>query len=59
MLVALIATGVVEGHPVGVNSVSYVAAQPAVVGSEGRIVQSPVLKVIVSSVCVPQEVKRG
>ena len=44
-----------KGHPVWVNSMSNVATQPAVVGSERGVVQAPVLKVVVGSVSVPQE----
>lgn len=55
MVVAFIATRLVKGHPVWVYFVSDVATQPAVVGSERGVVQTPVLKVIVGSVSIPQE----
>ena len=43
----------VQLHPAAVDSCSCPAHQPAVVGGEGRVVQAPVLQVVISRVVVP------
>ena len=47
-----------ESHPIRVESVGDGAIEPAVVGCQGRVVQAPILQVIVCCVHVPSEMRR-
>ena len=59
MVIALVASRPMKSHPVWVNSVGNVATEPAVVGCEGRVVQPPILEVVVGGVHIPPEVVGG
>lgn len=54
-MVALKAVGVTQGHPGWVDGVGEGPTQPAVVGCEGRVVQPPVLEVIISRILIPAQ----
>ena len=53
--IAFMSTGCLQGHPVWIQLEGNGSTQPAVVGSEGRVVKSPVLQIIPAGVEIPKK----
>ena len=53
VLIAFITTRGIQSHPIRIETRGHCSTKPAVVGSEWRIVQPPVVQIIMTAVHVP------
>ena len=53
VFIALVTTGGVQSHPIRIETSGHRSTNPAVVGSQGRVVQPPVVQVILAAVHIP------
>ena len=58
MFVALVSPGGIQNHPIRIETLGHGSTQPAVVGSQRGVVQTPVEQVIRGTVHIPGDIGR-